>query len=354
MSAALPLCIIGAGAIGMRHVEVASASPDVTISAIVEPHAPRRAELAAQGLPMVASLAEVPEGTRAAIIASPTNDHFATALACLERGWHVLVEKPITTTPGEARRLEAEAKARGLHLITGHHRRCHPYTQQARAALGTLGRLVGLSGHWSLRKHNTYYDVEWRRSPGAGPVMTNLCHEADLLAFLLGPITEVTALTSNTVRGHVIEDTAALAFRFESGVLGSYFVSDAGASPWSFEASSSENPDIAGSGQDYLRFTGTEGALEFPSLTRWGASAPGEVEWRKPLARTPGPETPRIDPLAEQLRRFAALCAGGTDNVLCTAAEGRAALEVTLATLLSARESRPVAPGEVPDDFRGH
>ncbi|MCO6384799.1 Gfo/Idh/MocA family protein [Oceanicola sp. 502str15] len=353
MTTPLPLCIIGAGSIGMRHVEVASLSPAVQITAVVEPHAPRRAELEAQGLTAVASIAEVPAETRAAVIATPTQDHAASASACLSRGWAVLVEKPTAATLDEARTLVTQAETAGLPLFTGHHRRCHPFSIAARDALAETGDLVGVQGLWSLRKHDTYYDVDWRRAPGAGPLLTNLTHEIDLLRFFVGDMTEATALLSSARRGFVIEDTAAVAFRFAGGALASFLVSDAGASPWNFEASSYENPIIAGSGEDYLRFVGTEGALAFPSLTRFGRSGPGEIEWSKPLARTPGPAFERIDPLLAQIERFAAVASGGTDTVLCTGADGIAAMEMTLAAALSGKSGKPITPAEVPGDYTG-
>ncbi len=353
MSAQLPLCVVGGGSIGMRHIEVAQASDRVRLTAVVEAYETRRKELAAIGLPVVASIGEVPEDTRAAIIATPTQDHHASTLAACARGWAVIVEKPVAATLDEARALVAAAEENGSPLFTGHHRRCHPFSLAARDAVAALGDLVGVQGLWSLRKHNTYYDVDWRRQPGAGPLMTNLSHEIDLLRFIIGGITEVSALTSSARRGFLIEDTAALAFRFENGALGSFLISDAGASPWSFEAASSENPAIAGSGQDYIRIVGTEGALEFPSLTRWGRSAPGEIEWSKPLARHEGSHFDRVDPLLEQINRFAAVVAGGTDTALCTGADGIAALGMTLAAALSAKLGKPLSMGDVPGDFRG-
>ncbi|MBS8225106.1 Gfo/Idh/MocA family protein [Vannielia litorea] len=353
MTAPLPLCIIGAGSIGMRHVEVATASPHVDITAVVEPHAPRRAELAAQGLTAVTTLDEVPAETRAAVIATPTNDHAASAQACHSRGMAVLVEKPAAATLDEARALVAEAEATGLPLFTGHHRRCHPFSIAAREALSEVGDLVGVQGLWSLRKHDTYFNTPWRRAPGAGPLLTNLTHEIDLLRFFVGDMTEATALLSSARRGFVIEDTAALAFRFAGGALGSFLISDAGASPWSFEAASHENPAIAGSGEDYLRIVGTTGALAFPSLTRWGRSGPGEIEWSRPLARTPGPAFERIDPLLAQIGRFAHVANGGEDSVLCTGADGIAAMEMTLAAALSGKSGKPITPAEVPGDYTG-
>lgn len=352
--AALPMIVLGAGSIGMRHVEVATASPAVDLVAVVEPRAPRRAEMQAMGLNAVASLDEVPRSVRAAIIATPTQDHHASAMACLARGLPVIVEKPVAGTLDEARAILAEADARGLPLVTGHHRRCHPFSIAARQALERIGDLVALQGLWSVRKHNSYFEAEWRRQPGAGPLMTNLSHEIDLLRFMMGEIEDVTALTSNARRGFEIEDTAALAFRMQGGVLASFVVTDAGASPWSFEAASYENPAIAGSGEDYLRIVGTEGALAFPSLTHWGRSGPGEIEWSKPLSCQPGPAFDRVDPLLEQINRFAALVAGGQDDVLCTGDAGQKALEMTLATALSAQMGRPVLRGDVPGDYAGN
>lgn len=353
MTARLPLCVVGGGSIGMRHVEVARASGKVELTAVVEPHQPRRAELAAQGLPVVAAIDAVADRTRAAVISTPTQDHYASTRAAFDRGWAVIVEKPTAATLDEARALVAAAAAEGLPFFTGHHRRCHPFSLAARATLEEIGALVAVQGLWSLRKHDTYFDVDWRRLPGAGPLMTNLTHEIDLLRFLVGDISEVTALTSSARRGFVIEDTAALAFRFEGGALGSFLISDAGASPWSFEAASYENPIIAGSGEDYIRIVGTEGALAFPSLTRWGRSGPGEIEWSKPLARHDGPAFDRVDPLLEQIHRFAAVVEGGADDVLCTGTDGVAALEMTLAAALSAKTARPVRAGEVPGDYTG-
>ncbi|WGW05714.1 Gfo/Idh/MocA family protein [Tropicibacter oceani] len=351
--APLPLCVIGAGSIGQRHIEVAGLSDRIRLTAVIEPHAPLREKLAQQGLPMVASIDEVPADTRAAVIATPTQDHHASAMACLSRGWAVIVEKPTGATLDEAREIVAQAETKGLPLFTGHHRRCHPFSIAARDALADIGDLVGVQGLWSLRKHDTYYDVDWRRAPGAGPLLTNLTHEIDLLRFFVGEMTEASALLSSARRGFVIEDTASIAFRFANGALGSFLISDAGASPWSFEAASYENPAIAGSGEDYVRLVGSAGALAFPSLTRWGRSAPGEIEWSKPLGRTDGQSFDRIDPLLAQIDRFAAVVAGARDDVLCTGTDGIKAMEMTLAAALSGHQGHPVKAGEVPGDYKG-
>jgi len=80
--------------------------------------------------------------------------------------------------------------------------------------------------------------------------------------------------------------------------------SDVGASSRAFEAATGENTDLAALGRDCLGFTGTHGALSFPSLALHASSGPGEVEWRKPLAADDGVVSAEIDPIAGQMRQF--------------------------------------------------
>lgn len=336
----LPLCVIGGGSIGLRHAQQAMVSEAVSLTAVVEPGPDRRAELQAMGLPAVATLEDAPSTTRAAVVATPTPDHLASGVAVIQRGWAALVEKPITQTIEDGTRLCELAEAHGIPLVTGHHRRCHPFVSEARALQGRIGDLAGINGMWSLRKHDTYYDVLWRRTKGSGPILTNLSHEIDLLRFFAGEIVEVSAMTANARRGLEIEDTAAITFRFASGALGTFMISDAGASPWAFEAASGENPAIAFSGQDAMRIVGTTGAFGFPSLELWQGGEGAEIDWRNPLKSTPGPDLPVVDPIREQLARFAHVAKGGEDPLLATGRDGLATLAVTEAVLRSAESGR--------------
>lgn len=348
----LPLIVVGAGSIGQRHIETAMASDAVDLCAIVEPEPGLRAQLEQRGLPGVPFLDAAPAHARAAIVATPTADHAATAMACLDRGMAVLVEKPIAHTLAAAQKLVAHARAKDLPLIVGHHRRCHPFLIAARDMMGDLGEPVGAQGLWSLRKHDSYYDMPWRTQPGAGPLLTNLSHEVDLLQFLMGDIAQVTALTSAQTRGLAVEDSATLAFAFGSGALGSFLMSDAGLSPWAFEAGTNENPAIAPSGQDYLRIIGTAGALSLPSMTRWQADG-APADWTNPLRCAKAWSGATVDPISAQLDRFARVAMGEEDTILCDATAGLSALAITLATAYAAQEGRPVRPHDVPSEFDG-
>ncbi len=339
MTVRFPLCVIGGGSIGQRHAEVARDLDGIDLAAVVEPSAERRAALSKMGFPVVASIDDVPERTKGAVVATPTGDHLASGTAALAQGWAVLVEKPLAGTLADADTLIAVADAAGLPLVTGHHRRCHPFSIAARARLETLGQLVAVQGLWAVRKHDSYYvEAPWRREKGAGPILSNLSHEIDLLRFISGEITEVGAMVSNTIRGHAVEDTATVTMRFASGALGTFTLTEAGASPWSFEQATGENPSFPRLGEDTLRLVTTTGALSFPSLDIWSNTGGGEIEWRRKLDRMDGPCFDTVDPLAEQMTRFAALAGGAVDEVLATGRDGRRTLSV-IETIQSAADA---------------
>lgn len=348
MAKPLPLCVVGGGSIGMRHIGCAQSSGAVTLTAVVEAHAPRRDELAKMGLPVVADLDAVPRETRAVIVATPTPNHAKVAADCLDRGWAVLVEKPLTQSLDEARELCAQAAALGLPLLTGHHRRCHPFVAAARAKLEDIGGLIAVQGIWCLRKHDSYYDAPWRRQIGAGPIMTNLSHEIDLLHCLAGPIAEVSTMNSNAARGHEVEDTTAVSLRFASGAIGNFLMSEAAVSPWAFEAATGENPAIAVRGDDPLRFMGASGALGFPSLQTWGAKGDAPPDWQHPLGHHKGPSFAPVDGIAQQLDRFAAIARGGADDLLATGEDGLRCMLVLDAVQKAAQSGRTEAVETMP------
>jgi predicted dehydrogenase len=350
---ATPICVIGGGQIGERHAQVAARSDLVELTAVVEPVAERRSQLRDMGYPVVAAIDEVPAHTRGAVIATPTADHPNSAKPAMDRGWAVIVEKPPAGTLGESRDLIEYAHARQTALFVGHHRRCHPFMAAARDRLDQIGNLVAIQGVWSLRKHDTYYDVPWRKLPGAGPLLTNMTHEFELLSYFFGPVASVTAQKSTKSRGGPLEDTAAIIIEFTNGCIGTFLLSDAGASPWSFEAGTGENPMIGQTGQDYVRMIGDAGALSFPSLDLWLPPKGKAAEWRVALKHNAAPRFEPTDPLEQQINRFAAAINGEPAD-LCSAMQGHNALAATLAAAYSADLGRRVALDEVPMDYRGH
>ena len=99
----LRLGVIGAGVMGSNHARVLAGLPDTALIGVVDPlpaHRARATELA--GCRTFATLDElIAEGVDAVTIAAPTHLHHEVALACIARGIHVLVEKPIASSVEE-------------------------------------------------------------------------------------------------------------------------------------------------------------------------------------------------------------------------------------------------------------
>jgi predicted dehydrogenase len=334
---ALGIAIAGAGYIGRRHVEAIAACPAARLVALVDPD-PRAAEVAGQaGVPLVPSLDDLPEAAEAVILATPTGLHLEQARHCLERGLPVLIEKPVTVTSEEAASLAALVAARAVPVLVGHHRRHSPAIAAARAVLaeGRIGRVVGAHVSILFCKHDAYFEPDWRRRPGAGPILTNLVHEIDTLRYLLGEVEGVQATASSAIRGFEIEDSAAVILRFASGALATVLLSDAATTPWSWELTAGENPDYPMTGQSSTMISGTEGALEVPSLRLWQPEGP--CNWYTPL-RTEAVARVEADPFDRQIAHFVQV-ARGAEAPLVTVADA-ARTQAVLGAVLEAIEFR--------------
>ncbi|MDY0908557.1 Gfo/Idh/MocA family oxidoreductase [Microbacterium sp. CFBP9034] len=280
--------VVGAGFMGRQHIEFVRAAKGAELSAVADPLAAVE-EFGCPTFPSAAAALEAVE-LDAVIIASPNSLHVDTAIEFLEAGVAVLLEKPIAVDYRESIRLvQAVARLDG-RLLVGHHRRHHPAVARARSALrdGTIGQVVAVSGIWSARKDESYFtDIPWHSRQGAGVMLINVVHDLDLLRHLCGEVAEVQALRSSHARGLAVEDTVSLNLRFQSGTVGSFLASDAGASPWGWDQSTEETlsfpyfPD----GVAY-QFTGTRGALSVPNLATYSYDPSVSADWHSPLSRT--------------------------------------------------------------------
>src|SRR3954471_16901002 len=92
--------VVGAGVMGSNHARVLAGLPGVTLVGIIDPLPEHRARASNMiGCPVFAELEELlTAGVDAVTIAAPTHLHHEVALTCIDRGIHVLVEKPIAST----------------------------------------------------------------------------------------------------------------------------------------------------------------------------------------------------------------------------------------------------------------
>ena len=340
MSGSLRIGLIGAGVIGQKHARYLEASADCDLAAIADPSPDAAAVAGEHGVARHVHFEEMMSShdLDGLIIAAPNDLHEAAGIAAARRGLPMIVEKPIAADCEAAARLTAAAEQAGVPLLVGHHRRYNPRAQRARALVqdGALGRLVAVNMVWCVRKPAPYFEAEWRRKPGGGPILINLIHEIDLLRFICGEISDVIALSSNAVRGFEVDDSAGVALRFENGAIGTVLISDAAPSPWSWEQATGENhPTFPENDQNPSRFFFTEAAMEFPRLKVWRHD--GAIEWRSSLTSEDVP-LPKVDVYAEQIAHFARVIRGEEAPIITGEDAGRS-LAATLA-VIEAAESK--------------
>ncbi|APO55790.1 Gfo/Idh/MocA family oxidoreductase [Bradyrhizobium diazoefficiens] len=298
--------VIGAGLIGRKHLAKLAGRGDYDLVGIADVNSDR---VAADypGTPVFADYRKLLDEARpeAVIIASPNQLHAEQGIACARRGIHILIEKPVTDTVETAASLIAEVRKAGVQSLVGHHRRHHQQVRTLKAVLGErrIGDVVGVSAIWATHKPAAYFEIApWRSQAGGGPILINLIHEIDFLRFTVGEIVAVEAIASNRQRSFAVEDTAAALIEFDSGALGTFFISDSAVSPWTSEQGLGEAPEFPFSGESSYRFLGRAGSIEFPALVQW-SQAGGAQDWNKPI-QAQRIHASSIDPYVAQLDHF--------------------------------------------------
>jgi predicted dehydrogenase len=193
--------LVGAGLRGrFVYGRYARKHPDrLRIVAVAEPDPARRSAIATEHAIDPASvfddwraLLERPRLAPAAIIATGDTLHVAPALAALERGYHVLLEKPIAPDASDCARIVSAAERRGRLLQIGHVLRYTEFYARAQqiVASGRLGRISSIDlqenvAYWHYA--HSYVRGKFRNRKLAAPiVLAKSCHDLDLMIWLAG------------------------------------------------------------------------------------------------------------------------------------------------------------------------
>jgi predicted dehydrogenase len=166
-------------------------------------------------------------------IVTPNFAHFAPAMLALEKGFHVVVEKPIALTLDEARQIKKKVEETGLLLLLTHTYSGYPMVKQAKAMIkqGELGKLrkifVEYSQGWlsTLSEREGNAGAAWRTDPktsGKSGSMGDIgTHAAQLAEYVSGvKITALCATLNTVVEGRKLDDDGAMLLKFEEGVTG--------------------------------------------------------------------------------------------------------------------------------------
>jgi predicted dehydrogenase len=125
--------VVGAGALGYHHIRLLRDLPGIRFAGFYDLRADRAQFVASElAVPAFASYGELLDAVDALTVVVPTPAHFEVAQTALQRGVHLLIEKPLATTVEEADALLAAARQCGAVLQTGHVER---FNRAVRAAL---------------------------------------------------------------------------------------------------------------------------------------------------------------------------------------------------------------------------
>lgn len=232
------LAIIGAGVIGTIHARlIESLGAEATLAAVIDTEFERAEQLAAAyGARPYGSAADAyrAEVIDAVAVCLPSALHTDAAVEALEAGKHVLIEKPIATTLPDADRIVAAERASGRTVAVISQRRFQTpaVTIKAAIASGRLGNLTSGLAESALYRPQEYYDSgDWRGTlaiDGGGALMNQGIHALDLLIWMLGEPTEVSAQTASIAHERIeVEDVAAATVRFRNGAIGVMLASTA-------------------------------------------------------------------------------------------------------------------------------
>jgi predicted dehydrogenase len=207
--------LIGAGGIGRTHLSSYERVREAQIVAVTDINE-EVARTAAQqvGADAFRSVEEMLERSEldAVDICTPPVAHLDAALLAIEKGLHVLCEKPLAHHPDAARKMVQAADARGVKLMTAFCHRFHPPIAALKRLIdaGELGEVVmfrnRFAGPFKGVEERWFSDKE---VAGGGVLMDTSVHSIDLFRFLVGEVARVQAVTrqTNPAIGEV-EDTA--------------------------------------------------------------------------------------------------------------------------------------------------
>lgn len=193
---------------------------------------------------MIDKESRLPAGERMDFVAivTPNHTHFAPAMQALEKGFHVVIEKPMTFSLEEAVQLKKKVEETGMLLCLTHTYSGYPMVKQARQmvkdnAFGKIRKIyVEYPQGWlsRLSEKEGSKQAEWRTDPSRsgksgcmGDIGTHAAHLAEYISGL--QITQLCADLSIMVEGRALDDDGNVLLRFDNGATGVLFASQVAA-----------------------------------------------------------------------------------------------------------------------------
>jgi predicted dehydrogenase len=215
--------IVGCGLIGQKRTR--AMGRDQRVVAVADPIKERAESVArlAPGAVVCSDWQElVANKLVEAVVVATTNDQLTpVALAAVEAGKHVLVEKPAARDVAEITPLIDAAKRAGVHVQIGYNHRFHPAFAKAREIVdsGVLGPLMFIRGRYG-HGGRLGYDKEWRADPklaGGGELLDQGVHLIDLSRWFLGDFKTIGGEAHTYFWDMPVEDNGFMLLKTEGG-----------------------------------------------------------------------------------------------------------------------------------------
>lgn len=228
MEGELSVGIAGLGKMGIAHLAILNALEGARVVAMAETRGIVRRGVGTV-IPSVACYERFEEmldreDLDAVFVASPTSMHVGMAEACLRRGLHLFVEKPLGVTGSEAEHLIPLVSDSGTVSMVGYCKHFIETFAKAREVLssGLLGEPIYFNSHMyvsQLFRSGTGWRYK-KESSGGGVLNILATHLVDILLWFFGDVDSVTSRMKSYYSGEV-EDFAHAFLSFRGGVEGS-------------------------------------------------------------------------------------------------------------------------------------
>lgn len=222
--------IVGCGSIGKRHIAVLDNDPNAEIVAISDIDKEKCVDLSSlyNNIPYYTSYDKMISEIKADVIniVTPHALHAEMAIKAVNKGFNVLVEKPMALSVEDCKRMIEEAEKNKVKLWVVKQNRHNVPVKLAKDAIdkGMLGKILMVKCDILWNRYQGYYDDSpWRgkKQEEGGALFTQASHFIDLLVWWCGDVTKVRAQMATQNHKIETEDSGNAILEFSSGALGS-------------------------------------------------------------------------------------------------------------------------------------
>lgn len=227
----IKIALIGAGKMGISHLSILGAHPNVTLSGVCDTSSIVTDFLTKfSGYDCFSDYKKMIGKTKpdAVFVAVPTKYHYEIIRYLLENDIHVFAEKPFTLKPEDSFELQSLATRKGLVNQVGYHNKFIGTFLELKALLDQ--KIIGELYHFTGEAYGPVITKKkagnWRSSPaeGGGCLLDYASHVIDLINYVLSPIIKAHCCILQSVFSEQVEDAVYATLQVDSGITGNLSV----------------------------------------------------------------------------------------------------------------------------------